>query len=83
MPVPVPLVPLVMVIHDTALDAVHAQTDGKVTVTEPCPPLAPIDVVTGAIVVVQTMPACVIVNVCPPTLTVPVRLERLELAAME
>jgi hypothetical protein len=82
-PFPVPLVPLVMVIHDTALDAVHAQTDGSVTATEPCPPLAPTEVVSGAMVVEHTMPACVTVNVCPPTVTVPVRLERLVLAAME
>jgi hypothetical protein len=79
----VPLAPLLIVIQDTALDAVHAQTDGNVTVTEPCPPLAPTDVVTGAIVAEQTTPACVTVNVCPPTVTVPVRLERLVLAAME
>jgi hypothetical protein len=35
LPLPVPLVPLVIVTHETALDAVHGQTDGSVTVTDP------------------------------------------------
>jgi hypothetical protein len=34
-------------------------------------------------VAVQTTPACVTVKVWPPTVTVPVRLDKLVLAAME
>jgi hypothetical protein len=60
---PVPLAPFVTVIHETALDAVHGQGEGSVTVTEPWPPLAGTDVETGANVAVQTTPACVTENV--------------------
>ncbi len=62
-PLPVPLAPLVTVTHETALEAVHGQAEGRVTVTEPCPPLAFTDVETGARVAVHTTPACVTVNV--------------------
>ncbi len=72
-----------MVTHETALEAVHGQTEGRVTVTEPGPPLAFTDVETGASVAVQTTPACVTVNAWPPTVTVPVRLDRLVFAAIE
>ena len=71
------------VIHESALDAVHGHAEGSVTATEPCAPLAGTDVDTGANVAVQTTPACVTVNVCPPAVIVPVRLLRLVFAAIE
>lgn len=46
-PLPDPVAPLVMVIHDTELDAVHAQPDADVTVTVPVPELAGADAVVG------------------------------------
>lgn len=63
MPLPVPLVPFVIVSHDAELVAVHGHTEGNVTKTDPWPPLALTVADTGIIVVVQTTPACVTVNV--------------------
>jgi hypothetical protein len=69
------------VIHETALEAVHEHALGNVTATEPCAPPPATEALTGAIVAVQTTPACVTVKVSPPTVIVPVRLERLVFAA--
>jgi hypothetical protein len=82
-PLPEPLAPLVIVIQDAPLDAVHAHADGSVTATEPCAPLAATEALNGDSVAVQTTPAWVTVNVCPPMVIVPVRLDRLLLAAIE
>lgn len=72
-----------MVIQDEPLDAVHAQTDGRVTLTDPCAPDDPTEAVTGAIVASQLTPTWFTVKVWPPTVTVPVRLARLGFAATE
>lgn len=82
LPFPLPLAPLVIVIHETGLVAVHAHAPGSVTATEAEPPLEPTDALTGAIVDEQVTPACVTVNVWPPIVTVPVRLVRAVFAAM-
>jgi hypothetical protein len=74
-PLPLPLAPLVIVSHDALLDAVHVHADaGIVTDTVPWVPVAGTEALTGAIVAVQAIPACVTVNVWPPTVNVPVRL---------
>jgi hypothetical protein len=46
-PLPEPVAPLLMVIHDTELDAVHAQPDADVTVTVPLPEPAGADADVG------------------------------------
>lgn len=71
-----------MLIHDDPLDAVHGQAEGNVTDTEPCAPVDPTEAFTGAIVAEHVTPACVTVNVSPPTVMVPVLLERLVFAAI-
>jgi hypothetical protein len=81
-PLPVPLVPLVIVIQDTGLEAVHVHAAGSVTATVPCAPPEPTEALTGAIVAVQTTPACVTVNVSLPIVSVPVRLARVGFAAI-
>ena len=48
-PLPLPLVPLAIVIHDTFEDAVHAHPLLLVTVTVPLPPVASTDWVVGEI----------------------------------
>lgn len=82
-PLPEPLAPAVMVIHEAPLDAVHAQADGSVTETVPWAPLAATEAVRGDSVASHTIPACVIVNVCPPAVMVPLRLDTVVLAAIE
>ena len=49
-PLPVPLAPLVTVIHATLLVAVHAQPVSDVIATEPVPPCDGTDWLVGAIV---------------------------------
>ena len=71
---PDPLVPPVTVIHDTLLDAVHAQPVPEVTLIVPVTAADPIDVFVGEIVNVQgTGGSCVTVKVRPAIVTVPVR----------
>jgi hypothetical protein len=83
-PLPVPLAPAVTVIHETLLDAVHAQPLPAVTVMVPLTSAAPIDVLTGEIVNVHgTGASCVTVNVRPAIVTVPVRELVPVLAAIE
>lgn len=73
MPSSVPLEPDVTVIHDA--DAVAFQLHpGKVsTLSVPVAAALEIDVLTGDKANVQACPACVTVNVWPPTVIVPVR----------
>jgi hypothetical protein len=79
---PDPLGVPVIVAQDESLLAVHWHALlGSVMATEPLAPAEPTEAVTGAIVAEQTTPACVIVKVWPPTEIVPVRLDRLWLAA--
>ena len=67
--------------QDALLEAVHVHPAGSVTATEPCAPLAATEAPVGAMAAVQTTPACVTVNVSPPAVIVPVRDDRLVLAA--
>ena len=79
---PLPLAPAVIVSHVALLVAVQLQPAPAVTVTVP---VVATDVVkfdeVGAIVKLHGAPACVTVNVWPPTVIVPVRLLVLVLAA--
>ena len=72
-PLPVPVAPVVTVIHVVLLTAVHEQPPGAVTVVLPVPPPATTDWLAGEIVSVQVMPTCVIVALLPPALIVPLR----------
>jgi hypothetical protein len=49
-PLPLPLAPLVMVIHDAALAAVQAHPVAAVVATEPVAATAPSETAVGAIV---------------------------------
>jgi hypothetical protein len=70
---PLPDVPELIVIHPALLVDVHAQPVAAVTVI--VPELAASDTLSdaGAIVGAHGAPACVTVNVLPPTVRVPVR----------
>jgi hypothetical protein len=81
-PAPVPLAPPVTVIHDAWLAAVHGQPVAAVTAIVPAVAEALTDAPVGAIWLVQTAPACVTLKVCPPIVTVPVRLAVPAFAAM-
>jgi hypothetical protein len=61
-PLPEPLAPDVIVIHRSAVLAVHAQADAAVTAIVPVPPPAATACDVGEIVYVQLTPACVTVN---------------------
>lgn len=73
-PLPLPLAPLVTVIHAALLAAVQAQPASVVTVTVP---VVATDVLSntdeGRMVYVHGAPGCVIVNVLPPIVSVPLR----------
>src|SRR4051812_5831520 len=70
-PLPEPLAPDAIVIHDAWLAAVHAHPEPEVTLTLELPPDEATDSVCGATVNVQ--PAdCTTVTVCPATVSVPV-----------
>lgn len=74
LPVPLPEAPDVTTIHEALLTAVHAQPAAfDVTVTVADPPAAVGELAVGEIDVLQTIPACVTVNVWPPTVIVAVR----------
>ena len=73
LPFPVPAAPALTVIHVSLLTAVHAHPVGAVTVVLPVPPPAPMDWLVGEIVSVHATPACVIVELLPPTVIVPLR----------
>ena len=67
--------------QDALLEAVHVHPVGMVTATDPCAPAAATEAPVGAMAAVQTTPACVTVTVSPPTVSVPVRGDRLVFAA--
>jgi len=71
-PFPFPFAPDVMVIHDCPLVAVHAQPAPAVTVTEPVPPEEATVWESGEMANVHPSP-CVIITICPATVTVPDR----------
>ena len=65
--------PLVTFSHESLLDALHAQPEPAVTVTDPDPPALDRDLLVGEIVNVQEAPDCVTVNGFPPIVSVPLR----------
>ena len=75
MPPPDPDDPLVMVIHEAPVEAVHEHPDGAVTETFPVAASDEIELVVGVTAKLQVAPACVTVTVCPAMVTVPVRAE--------
>ena len=69
-----PLAPLVIVIHDALLEAVQAQAEAfAVTDTVPLPPADVGELAVGDSENAQTIPACVMVKVCPATVMVALR----------
>jgi hypothetical protein len=77
-----PDAPALMVIHEVLLVAVHAQPVAAVTVTVPVAAAAVVRVLdVGEIVGAHATPDCVTVNVAPPTVSVPVRLDATLFAA--
>ena len=72
-PEPVPVAPFVIVIHETALDAVQLQPLAVDTLTVPVPADPVTDAVVGDTLNVQGTPACVTVKVTPAIVSVPVR----------
>jgi hypothetical protein len=81
-PLPVVEAPAVIVNHDTFEDAVQAKSGAfDVTVTVlPVAPAASAVSVVGVSVTLPVTPLCVTVNVCPPTVIVPVREARFPFA---
>ncbi len=73
MPDPDPLAPVVMVIHETELDAVQAHPEADVTVTVPVPAPAGADAAVGLAEYVQLAPVWDTLNVCPAIVSVPLR----------
>jgi hypothetical protein len=71
--VPEPLAPLVIVIQAALLVALHEQPVPPVTLKDPVPPDAGTDPEVDPSVKLHGAAACVIVNVCPPSVIVPVR----------
>ena len=72
-PLPDPVAPPVMVIHGALLVAVHVQPTPAVTFTVPVDAVSGTLCVVGAIEYVQATAACVMVNVWPAMVAVPVR----------
>jgi hypothetical protein len=72
-PIPEPLAPLVMVIHDALLTAVHGQLVPEVTDSALVVPVAPTVKLVGVTEYVQLLAACVKLTVTPPTINEPVR----------
>jgi len=71
-PLPLPLAPLLTVIHDAELAAVHAQPVCDVTETVPVRAPDVTERLVGEIVNVQAA-ACEMLNVCPPMVSAAVR----------
>jgi len=80
-PLPDPVAPLVRVIHEALLAAVHGQPVAIVTLLLPVPPDAENDWPVGEIDAEQDAASCVTVNVAPAIVNVPVRIEATVLAA--
>jgi hypothetical protein len=81
-PLPLPVAPVLTVIHDALLLAVQAQPVGTVTVTVPVPAADVRVAEAGEIAGAHDIPVCVTVNVDPAIVSVPTRLVVLVLAAM-
>lgn len=80
-PLPEPVAPLVTVIHDALLPALHEQPVATVTLPLPVPPAAVKDWLVGETDGAQPAANCVTVNVAPAIVSVPVRLEATVFAA--
>jgi hypothetical protein len=78
---PLPVAPAVMVTQLALLVAIHAQPVAAVTVTVPVPAADVGLADAGEIAGVHAVPACVIVKVLPPIVSVAVRDAVLVLAA--
>jgi hypothetical protein len=72
-PDPVPDAPLEMTTHAALLDAVQAHPGDVVTATVPAPPAAANAWLPGAIVKEHEVAGCVIVNIFPAIVIVPLR----------
>ena len=72
-PLPVPFALPLVLIQLTSLVAVHAHPIDVFTANDPLPPAAAMDWDAGESVYAHDAPACVTVNVCPPTVIVPLR----------
>ena len=70
---PLPFAPALMVIQAALLTAVHAHPADTVTLTDPVKPVAPALDEVAESDGVQATPACVMVKVLPPIVSVPVR----------
>jgi hypothetical protein len=81
-PLPVPLQPPITAIHGAPLAAVHPQPVPAVTETVPVRAEEETEMLLGEMLNVQPA-ACVMVNVCPATVSVPVREAVVVLAATE
>ena len=82
LPDPPPLDPP-MTAHGVSLPAVHTHPAGDVTATVPVPPTEGNEELGGDTELTQGMPAWVRLTVCPPSVTVVVRLWTLGLGAVE
>lgn len=85
MPLPFPLAPPVIVIHEVEDEAVHEQPGVAVTLTVFVCARSVAVVLVGEMekVHAEASPSCVTVTVTPATVSVPVRGEMLVLAATE
>jgi hypothetical protein len=81
-PFPLPLEPLVTVIHDAELTAVQLQPAAALTETEPVRAPEPTDRLVGEIAKLQPA-AWVIVKACPAMVSAPLRMDDVRFAAME
>jgi len=80
-PLPDPVAPLVRVIQEALLAALHEQPVAAVTLLLPVPPDAVNDWPVGETDGEQDAASCVTVNVAPAIVSVPVRIEATVLAA--
>jgi hypothetical protein len=72
-PKPVRFVPLEMVTHDAGLEALHVHPAAVATITVPVPPEAFNARLSAEIEYEHAAAACVMINVRPPAVTLPVR----------
>ena len=73
LPLPLPVAPLVTVSHPVLLTPLQVHPAGAVTFVEPVALPAAIDWLGGEMEYVHGAPACMTLNVWPPTVNVPVR----------
>jgi len=81
-PLPLPDAPELMLIHDALDEAFHEQPFEVFTLTDPFPPPAPTSCELADSEKEQLAPSCCTVNVCPATISVPLRAAPLFAAAL-